>query len=295
MKISTVPIQSIDLSFLGVHDVSVSVKRDDLVDPVISGNKLYKLKYHLDALKQQNKQTLITFGGAYSNHLHAAAYAGKQLGIQTIGCIRAEAHELKQLTPTLKDCVQWGMSLEPMSRSEYKLKRESSTANVLEEKYPDAYWIPEGGAGELGVKGAELMLAGVDHSQFDTVMLACGTGTTLAGVIRASSDNMQIIGVPVLKGAKWMAGEVEPYLSTSQTNWQLVLDYHFSGYGKWNQELIEFIQLVETETKLKLDPVYTGKAFYALVDLIKSGKINKGSRVLFLHTGGLQGFRNESF
>ncbi|NVK38823.1 MAG: pyridoxal-phosphate dependent enzyme, partial [Gammaproteobacteria bacterium] len=280
MKISTVPIQSIDLSFLGVHDVSVSVKRDDLVDPVISGNKLYKLKYHLDALKQQNKQTLITFGGAYSNHLHATAYAGKQLGIQTIGCIRAEAHELNKLTPTLKDCVHWGMSLEPMSRSEYKLKRESSTASVLDEKYPDAYWIPEGGAGELGVKGAELMLAGVDQTQFDTVMLACGTGTTLAGVIRVSAENIQIIGVPVLKGAKWMAGEVEPYLATSQTNWQLALDYHFSGYGKWNQELIEFIQLVETETNLKLDPVYTGKAFYALVDLMKSGKIDKGSRVL---------------
>ncbi len=293
--IPAVPIQSIDLSFLGIHDVTVCVKRDDLVDPVISGNKLYKLKYHLDAFKQLNKHTLITFGGAYSNHLHATAYAGKTLGFNTVGCIRAEAHELKNLTPTLKDCVAWGMQLEPMSRSEYKLKQNSLTAQAIEHKYPETYWVPEGGAGELGVKGAELMLAGVDQTPYDVILLACGTGTTLAGVIRASLENVNIIGVPVLKGSKWMQQEVEQYLSAEYSNWQLAYDYHFSGYGKWQPELIEFMKQVKAQSNLELDPIYTGKAFYGLVDLIKKQIIKKGSRVLFIHTGGLQGFRSETF
>jgi 1-aminocyclopropane-1-carboxylate deaminase len=141
------------------------------------------------------------------------------------------------------------------------------------------------------VQGAQLILDGVDQSQYDVIVLACGTGTTLAGVIRASEPHVQVIGVPVLKGAKWMAAEVEQYLDAGMDNWQLVLDYHFSGYGKWNDELLNFMADIQAQTGLPLDPVYTAKAFYGLVDLIRLKTINKGSRVLFIHTGGLQGAR----
>jgi 1-aminocyclopropane-1-carboxylate deaminase len=283
--------QRIALDTLSAFGVSLHVKRDDLIDDVVSGNKLFKLHHHLQAFHAQNKQTLITFGGAFSNHLHATAYIGQALGIKTVGIIRAEPHELKNLTPTLSDCQSWGMTLAPVSRSEYKLKQDSGVVQKIANQYPDIYWVPEGGAGELGVQGAQLILDGVDQSHYDVIVLACGTGTTLAGVIRASEPHVQVIGVPVLKGAKWMAAEVEQYLDAAMNNWQLVLDYHFSGYGKWNDELLNFMADIQAQTGLPLDPVYTAKAFYGLVDLIRLKTINKGSRVLFIHTGGLQGAR----
>lgn len=285
-------IQSITLSLLQEHQIALDVKRDDLIDPVISGNKLFKLQEHLKAFNEQKKGYLITFGGAFSNHLHATAYTGFKLGIKTVGFVRAEAHELKNPTPTLVDCMKWGMILEPVSRSEYTLKQESQVIKSAALKYPNAYWVPEGGSGELGVKGAELILAGVDQSKYDVIVLACGTGTSLAGVIRASKPSVQVIGVPVLKGAKWMYEEVQSYLPECQSNWSLKLDYHFSGYGKWNSSLLDFISDIQTKTELPLEPVYTGKAFYAVLDLIKQNKIEKGSRILFLHTGGLQGQRS---
>lgn len=274
-----------------LFDISLHVKRDDLIDDVVSGNKLFKLYHHLQAFRDHHKQTLLTFGGAYSNHLHATAFVGRKLGINTVGFIRAEPHELENLTPTLQDCKNWGMALEPIARSEYKLKQDSTVVEQLGQKYSAPYWVPEGGAGELGVKGAELILKNVDQSQFDTILLACGTGTTLAGVIRASEPHVQVIGVPVLKGAKWMVAEVQQYLEPQMNNWSLECDYHFSGYGKWNQTLLDFMQQVKAEIDLPLDPVYTAKAFYALADLAKHGKIQRGSRVLFIHTGGLQGAR----
>lgn len=272
-------------------DISLHVKRDDLIDDVVSGNKLFKLYHHLQTFRENHNQTLLTFGGAYSNHLHATAFVGRKLSINTVGFIRAEPHELENLTPTLQDCKNWGMALEPIARSEYKLKQDSTVVEQLGQKYSVPYWVPEGGAGELGVKGAELILNNVDQSQYDIILLACGTGTTLAGVVRASEPHVQVIGVPVLKGAKWMAAEVQQYLAPHMNNWSLECDYHFSGYAKWSQALLDFMRQVKTEINLPLDPVYTAKAFYALVDLVSRGKVERGSRVLFIHTGGLQGAR----
>ena len=284
-------IQAISLDSLKEFDVSLHVKRDDLIHDVVSGNKLFKLHYHLQNIQEQHKQVLITFGGAFSNHLHATAYVGRQLGIRTVGIVRAEPHELNNLTPTLADCQNWGMTLEPVSRSEYKLKQNSKVVQTIIEKQSNVYCIPEGGSGELGVQGAERILDGVDQSQFDVIVMACGTGTTLAGVIRASDPHIQVIGVPVLKGASWMQAEVQQYLAPTNNNWQLALDYHFSGYAKSNQILLDFIQYIEQEASLPLEPVYTAKALYALVDLVRQEKIEKGSRILFIHTGGLQGSR----
>lgn len=291
MELPAPVIRNLELDILQHHQVSIGVKRDDLIDPVISGNKLFKLYDHLQAFYDQKKDYLITFGGAYSNHLHATAYVGFKLGIKTVGFVRAEAHELETPTPTLEDCKKWGMVLQPLSRSEYKLKQESEVVKEIAHNYQNAYWVPEGGSGELGVKGAERILDGVDQSAYDYVVLACGTGTSLAGVIRASEGNIHVIGVPVLKGAKWMLGEVQSNLTDNNANWHLELGYHFSGYGKWNDELMNFIEDIESKTGLPLEPVYTGKALYGLLDLVKQGKIQKGCRVLFIHTGGLQGKR----
>lgn len=284
-------IQSLFLSDLLSFHIKLDIKRDDLIDPIISGNKSFKLREYIDEFQKGGFQTLMTFGGAYSNHLHATAYTGHKLGIKTVGFVRAEPHELQTPTQTLQDCQHWGMELVPISRSEYRLKRESRQVQTAAANYMKPYWVPEGGAGELGVKGAECILEGVDQSQYDYVMTACGTGTTLAGIIRASEPHLHVIGVPVLKGASWMQGEVEQYLQKGMNNWSLKLDYGFGGYGKWNSELTEFIERVFQEAALPLEPVYTGKAFYGLLDLIHKGEIRKNSRVLFIHTGGLQGAR----
>ena len=287
-------VQSLKIHETSLLDVSLDVKRDDLIDPIVSGNKLFKLIDHLSEFKKLNAKTLITFGGAYSNHLHATAYMGKKLGIKTVGFIRAEAHELERPTPTLADCQKWGMQLEPISRSEYKLKQTSNLVMALSEKYEQPYWVPEGGAGTLGVKGAERILDGVDQSQYDVVVAACGTGTTISGIINASEPHVQVIGVPVLKGASWMFDEIKGNLSKQQQNWDLALDYHFGGYAKQNSRLLGFIESMNNQYQLPLDSVYTGKAFFGLIDLMKCGKIKKGSRVLFIHTGGLQGNRSTS-
>lgn len=284
-------IQPIRLHVLTDFDISLHVKRDDLIHDAVSGNKLFKLHYYLQRLQQEKKQTLITFGGAFSNHLHATAYIGKHLAINTVGIVRAEPHELTHLTPTLQDCRDWGMRLEPVSRSEYKLKQQSACVCDIAQKYPDPLWVPEGGSGVLGVRGAQLILKDVDQSQYDVIVLACGTGTTLAGVINASEPHIHVVGIPVLKGARWMQAEVEQYLNPGRDNWQLALDYHFSGYAKWNEELLGFIKHVKHEANLPLDQVYTAKALYGLVDMVKRSVIKKGSRVLFIHTGGLQGAR----
>ncbi|GAA6133219.1 pyridoxal-phosphate dependent enzyme [Oceaniserpentilla sp. 4NH20-0058] len=284
-------IQSLLLPNLFPFHIKLDVKRDDLIDPIISGNKSFKLREYIKDFQKGEFETLMSFGGAYSNHLHAMAYTGQKLGIKTVGFVRAEPHELQTPTPTLQDCLQWGMELVPISRSEYRLKSESSQVQAYVVNYDKPYWVPEGGSGELGVKGAEHILSGVDQSQYDYVVAACGTGTTLAGLIRASEAHVQVIGIPVLKGANWMEKEVAHYLLKNMTNWSLKLDYHFSGYGKWNSELTDFIEFVFQETALPLEPVYTGKAFYGLLDLIQKGEIRKNSRVLFIHTGGLQGVR----
>lgn len=284
-------IERLDIESIKACNIQLDIKRDDLINPVISGNKLFKLYDYLLEFDKQGSQTLVTFGGAYSNHLHATAYLGHIKGINTVGIIRAEPHELENPTDTLVDCKNWGMRLEPISRSEYRAKLQSSQVQEILQKYPNPYCVPEGGGGELGVKGAARILDGVDQTQYDVVIVACGTGTTLSGIINGSEDHLNVIGIPVLKGASWMLEEVSSFLSSPKDNWSLELDYHFSGYGKWNNELIQLIQDIERETQLPLEPIYTGKAFYGMLDLIKRGKIKQGSRVLFIHTGGLQGYR----
>ncbi len=286
-----VPIQPILSPIFDHAGVQVFVKRDDLLHPIISGNKAYKLKYNLLRAKEIGAQYVLTFGGAYSNHLHATAYAARAAGLSSIGLIRGE--QILPLNPTLRDCVKWGMTLHPLTRKQYQTKESDQFKADFAELYPNSFWIPEGGANGLGVKGAQDIINEVDCMAFDYLVAACGTGTTLAGLIRAASQPLQIIGVPVLKGANWMYQDIEQWLADEDkpVQWTLWLDYHFGGYAKTNTLLQQFIAEAQTQWSLPLDRVYTAKALFGLVDQIKQGYFAKGSRILFCHTGGLQGMR----
>ena len=292
MKLKQVPIERFDHSILTQHSVQVDVKRDDLIHPIVSGNKLYKLHYNLEAFVNGGYKTLVTFGGAYSNHLHALAYAGNELDVPTVGIVRGE--QLLPLNATLKDCVDWGMILEPVSRGVYRQKERATEIKDILAGYPKPYLVPEGGGNTLGVKGASLMLDSVNQENYDFIVLASGTGATVAGIIYASLPSVKVIGVATLKGASWMAQAVRDHLlsmNCHKTNWNINCDYHFGGYGKKNAELDDFVNTVRVESGLLIEPVYTGKALYALLDLVAKGEIDKGSRVLFIHTGGMQGAR----
>lgn len=293
MKFSQVPIERFSHPVLEQYGVTVDVKRDDLIHPIISGNKLYKLHYNLEAFQEGGFKTLITFGGAYSNHVHATAYAGMELGVNTVGVIRGE--QLLPLNPTLKDCVDWGMTLEPVSRGVYRNKENDSEIQAILSKYEKPFLVPEGGGNTLGVKGASLMLETVKQQDYDLIVVASGTGATVAGLIYASGPLVKVLGVATLKGVTWMAGEVRKYLQDlkcANTNWSINCDYHFGGYGKKNAELDEFVKSVSTDYGLPIEPIYTGRALYGLLDLVAKGEVTRGSRVLFIHSGGLQGARS---
>lgn len=288
-------LESISLPVLNQRNVTLTVKRDDQLHPIVSGNKAFKLKYNIVAALNAQADTLLTFGGAYSNHLHAAAYAAYKKGLNSVGVIRGE--QILPLNPTLRDCVKWGMTLHPVSRKHYQEKNSEWFQEQLRKQYPNAFFAPEGGANKLGVKGAEEILAGILMDDFDYVIAACGTGTTLAGLIRASKGKAKVIGIPVLKNAHWMFDEIQQWLPSSdmqrQGQWELWLDYHFGGYAKKTDDVIQFRKAIFEQISLPLDDVYTAKAFYAVLDQIEKGYFKAGSRILFCHTGGLQGMRDQ--
>jgi 1-aminocyclopropane-1-carboxylate deaminase len=276
--------QSINIQF--PNDISLTIKREDLIHPFVSGNKFRKLKYNLLQAKAENKDTLLTFGGAFSNHIAAVAYAGKEQGLKTIGIIRGEELLDKiQENPTLKFAQENGMQFEFVSREEYRLKNEESFIEKLRNKFGDFYLVPEGGTNELAVKGCEEILTNED-SGFNYVCCAIGTGGTISGLINSALPNQQILGFPALKG-DFLNDEIRIF--AKKDNWNLISDYHFGGYGKINLELVEFINAFFEKTKVPLDPIYTGKMVFGVIDLIHKNYFPENSKILLLHTGGLQG------
>lgn len=281
-------LTKIDDPLLKQYQIELWMKRDDLLHPVISGNKWRKLKYMLDHALSLGADTLISMGGAYSNHLHALAYVGKVLGLKTIGFVRGEQPET--LTPTLLDMKAWGMELKFVSRSDYRLLRQYKNWHDLPGLKPRQYWLPEGGAQPLALKGvAELVVEiGIPY---DKLCVPCGTGTTLAGIIEAVPEQVSVLGFAALKNAGFLTAEVDALLSQSRNNWQIDLAYHFGGFAKTNAELSAFIEDFELKTTIPLEPVYTGKMMYAIYDLIKKNYFKSGERIVAVHTGGLQGKR----
>ena len=276
--------QSINIQF--PNDISLTIKREDLIHPFVSGNKFRKLKYNLLQAKAENKTTLLTFGGAFSNHIAAVAYAGKEQGFKTIGIIRGD-ELLDKITenPTLKFAQENGMQFEFVSREEYRFKGEKSFIEKLKDKFGDFYLVPEGGTNELAVKGCEEILTEED-SVFNYVCCAVGTGGTISGLINSSLQNQIILGFPALKG-DFLTDEIRIF--AKKDNWNLISDYHFGGYGKINLELIEFINAFFEENKVPLDPIYTGKMVFGVIDLIRKNYFPAHSKILLIHTGGLQG------
>ncbi|MBW8201671.1 pyridoxal-phosphate dependent enzyme [Flagellimonas abyssi] len=266
--------------------IDLYLKREDTIHPYISGNKYRKLKYNLLEAKKAGKQTLLTFGGAFSNHIAATAYAGYEQGLKTIGVIRGEELQDKwQNNPTLKLAYEHGMQFHFVSRTDYRLKNEASFLQKLKGTYGDIYILPEGGTNALAVKGCSEILTEED-AQFDNICCAAGTGGTVAGLINAAQPHQTVWGFPALKG-DFLNEEIRTFAHTDR--WRLVTDYHFGGYAKVDQQLIEFINLFKSKTGIPLDPIYTGKMLFGIFDLVKRDVFVSGTRILAIHTGGLQG------
>ena len=270
------------------NGISLYIKREDLIHPFVSGNKFRKLKYNLLEAKTQNKDTLLTFGGAFSNHIAAVAYAGKDKGFKTIGIIRGdELRDKISENPTLQFAENCGMQFEFVSREEYRLKGENHFLEKLKMKFGDFYLIPEGGTNELAIKGCEEILTEND-ADFDFICCAIGTGGTISGIINSVLDHQKVLGFPSLKG-DFLKDEIRNFVQNH--NWELITDYHFGGYGKVNEELIAFINQFYAETKIPLDPIYTGKMVFGVIDLISKNYFPANSKILLIHTGGIQGIQ----
>ncbi|MCF6306539.1 MAG: pyridoxal-phosphate dependent enzyme [Flavobacteriaceae bacterium] len=278
--------QQIPLELFSQSNYSVYIKREDLLHPEVSGNKFRKLKYNLLEAKKLGFDKVLTFGGAYSNHISATAAAGKELSIKTIGIIRGEELSSKIAeNPTLSFAEKCGMELYFISRSDYRKKTEPEFITELKEKYGSFYLVPEGGTNKLAVKGCKEILTKSDVT-YDYICTAVGTGGTIAGLVEASKPHQTIIGFSALKGV-FQKSEIEKY--TSKKNYQLIDDYCFGGYAKIDEELIRFINEFKENTGIPIDPVYTGKMMFGIMDLIEKNYFKENSSILAIHTGGLQG------
>jgi 1-aminocyclopropane-1-carboxylate deaminase len=299
MDVSNSILQDMKLALPGGGLFSFSVKRDDLIDDVVSGNKWRKLKYSIAQAQQLGKNGVLTFGGAYSNHLVATAKTCQVHGLKSIGIVRGD--ELNEMSnPTLVQCKSYGMELIFISRESYRDRNDYSFLSCLKNEYLDYYLVPEGGANFYGVIGCQEVMQETEN-QYDHVFLAAGTATTAAGVLLSLSEKSKLHVVSTLKGngimqnelvekLKWVVGDEEVINELLR---QVVFHdhYHFGGYGKWKDELLDVMKMTFTQTQLKLDPIYTGKAFYAMLDQFNKGEILSTENVLFIHTGELQGIK----
>jgi len=268
------------------YNVELFIKREDKIHPIISGNKYRKLKYNLIEAKKQDFKILLTFGGAFSNHIAAVAVAGNQYGIKTIGIIRGEelADKFNE-NPTLQLALSSGMQLKFVSRKDYRDKESEEFIERLKAEFGKFYLVPEGGTNDFAIKGCEEILNNNDKD-FDYICCPVGTGGTISGLINCSQPRQQVLGFPALKG-DFLKDNIIKF--ATKTNWKLIADYHFGGYAKINLELISFINEFKETQNIPLDPIYTGKMMYGIMDLIKKGFFPKGSKILVIHTGGLQG------
>lgn len=282
MKLSN---QKIPIHF--PNGIELFIKREDLLHPVISGNKFRKLKYNLAEAKRLGYKKLLTFGGAFSNHIVAVAAAGKEFGFETIGIIRGE--ELIDKigeNPSLQFAHEHGMQFHFTDRTSYRDKTAPEFLSKLEQMFGSFYLIPEGGTNNLAIKGCEEILTYEDKSEFSHICCAIGTGGTFSGIINSSSENQQIIGFSSLKG-DFLSEVICNFVQ--KKNWNVNCDYHFGGYGKVSEELIDFLNQFYQETKIPLDPIYTGKMMFGIIDLIQNNFFPPHSKILAIHTGGLQG------
>lgn len=283
-----VPTVKVERSFS--NGIELFIRREDLLHPEVSGNKFRKLKYNMEAAVSEGHRQVLTFGGAYSNHIAATAAAGRIVGMQTIGVIRGEEiQENYRENPTLKKAEEDGMLFKFVTRTEYRTKDSTAFLAKLAEEFGDFYLVPEGGTNEEAIKGTEEILKEEDGI-YDYVCCAVGTGGTIAGIINRSFSHQQVIGFPALKG-DFLIEEIKKYVN--KENWRLETAYHFGGYAKYNADLLRFIRHFERDTGILLDPIYTGKLLFGIFDLIEQNQFKKDSKILAIHTGGLQGWNEK--
>ena len=278
------------------YNVQVHVKRDDSIHPIISGNKWRKLKYNLAQIKQNMSiKGVLSFGGSYSNHIHALAFACYQQKIPCIGVIRGEKNYASNFT--LSWARYWGMKLHFVDRKTYRRRHDADYLAQLQQTFPDYFIVPEGGSNELAIAGvAEIITELNQQTTFDTLITPTGSGGTLAGLVAGdyNTGNRQhkLLGIAVLKEAGYLIDEIQkllPSTAKQHDNWHLLTDFHRGGYAKFNpldvEQLLEFNQV----TGVVFEPIYSGKMILAFLDLLKQGYFSSGERIVLLHTGGMQG------
>lgn len=289
------PLQRLQSPLLEQANIQLYVKRDDLIHPQFGGNKWRKLKYNLEYAREKQFDTLLTFGGAWSNHIYATAAAGKYFGFSTVGLIRGEEH--KPLNTTLSFAKDCGMQLHYINRAEYRQKAEAAYQNKIKQQFGDVYILPEGGSNSLALRGCAETVKEISNEiekPFDFICCASGTGATLAGLISAINPGQTAIGFSALKGGEFLNHEVETFLQREKTNsstknWHIETGFHFGGYAKINDALIQFMSDFQLQYGFALDAVYTGKMFYGLFELIKAKRFKPGTSIIAIHSGGLQG------
>ena len=266
-------------------DLAVDVLRLDTIHPVVSGNKWFKLKGHLQIARERSASSILTFGGAWSNHIIATAYAAQQAGIPAIGIIRGERPPT--LSATLEAAAGYGMQLEFVSRKTYA--SWSTFFDDLEDRYPGVYIIPEGGAGEPGIHASEHILREIPAARYSHILCALGTGTMSLGLARAAAPGQEIIGIPILNGLNALSALPGFNDGSPQPRLRIIPHYHFGGYARHPPELLDFMNRFYRDTGIPSDLVYTGKLFYATLDLVQKHLFPTRSRLLIIHSGGLQG------
>jgi 1-aminocyclopropane-1-carboxylate deaminase/D-cysteine desulfhydrase-like pyridoxal-dependent ACC family enzyme len=284
------PLQRLSNADIERAAVRLYIKRDDLIHPTVSGNKWRKLKYNLREAKTNGDKAVLTFGGAYSNHLYATAAAGNALGLKTIGIVRGQELETSE-NATLQFCREQGMALHFITREAYRQRNSGDYLERVSEQFGNPYLIPEGGTTALALKGVAEMVYEVQdqlNRMPDVFATAAGTGGTAAGILSAGAD---ALAFSALKGGDFLAEDIHQLLNECQQPGKLTLltDYHFGGYAKWNDELLAFMQDFRAEFDIRLEQVYTAKMFYGLFDLVKKGYFKPGTTIVAVHTGGLQG------
>lgn len=291
-----IELQRVRIPLFERRAVQVYLLRLDQIHPMVSGNKWFKLRYNLRTAKTQGYSRVLSFGGAYSNHLHALAWAGNCAGLETVGVVRGEPAYAQN--PTLKDAADWGMRLHFVNRETYRRRDDPLYHKELLAMYPGSFIVPEGGSNALAVKGfADLfeMPCWQQVSTPDWIVTACGTGGTLAGLVAAKPDSARALGIAVLKGADFLQNDVRALLqgvgAEDPGGWQIDLQGHEGGYARRSEALVAFMEQFTSDTGIELDPVYTGKMMFRLHKLVEQGTFAAGDIIVAVHTGGLQGCR----
>ena len=276
--------QEISLPILKKYNKKIYFKREDLIHPIISGNKFRKLKYNIKEAQKINKTHIISFGGAYSNHLLALSYVGKLYGLSTVGIIRGDELLKKKLNSTLQKCNDFGMKFIYVSREDYRKRNQKKYIDSLQKLYKNSFIIPEGGTNYLGVKGCEEILTKKDEF-FDVICCPVGSGGTVSGLINSKNINQKILGFSALK-ASGINNVISNFVNNN--NWELYDDVFFGGYSKVDNKLVSFINETYVNTGILLDPIYNSKMLFRIINLILNNKWPFGDKILIINTGGLQ-------